>query len=267
VVAPEDSERFVQSLPLERLWGVGPATLKALHAAGIRSIASLAVSSEARLTRLVGSSAGRLIRLARGEDDRPVVPDAAMKSVSHEITFAEDQTDDGVLEGVLLGLAEQVARRARRAEVSGRTIVLKLRLPDFTTLTRSRTLRSATRETGDVFRVAQALMRGIDERRDGVRLLCVGLSGLTDAPQLELDLFAGGETERKEAGEKTRHLHEAEDAIVERFGRTALARAKTLLGRAADDTASMAGRPTLDEDGRARPDAQGAPRPKRQLPK
>lgn len=260
IVSPEESKAFVQSLPLERLWGVGPATSRALHDAGIRTIASLAEASGARLERVVGSAAGRLIRLARGEDDRPVVAESAMKSVSHEVTFADDQTDDGVLEGVLLGLAEQVARRARRAEVSGRTIALKLRLPDFTTLTRSRTLRSATRETKDVFRVAQTLMRRLEDRRRGVRLLGVGLSGLTHAPQLELDLFATGDFEEARSSEKSRHLLEAEDAIVERFGRSALARAKTLLSRAVDDTASMAGRPSLEVDVGARPESRQSPK-------
>lgn len=267
VVPPGESAAFVQSLPLERLWGVGPATLAALHRAGIRSISSLAVASEPRIARVVGSSAGRLIRLARGEDDRPVIPDAPAKSVSNEVTFAEDQADEGVLEGVLLGLAENVARRARRSEVSGRTITLKLRLPDFTTLTRSRTLRTATRETGDLFETVQALLHGIEERKRGVRLLGVGLSGLTTAPQLELDLFSEG-ARRQPTDERNRHLHEAEDAIVQRFGKSALSRAKTLLGRAAEDTASLAGRPALDEDaGADEPSRAARPAGRRQLPR
>jgi DNA polymerase-4 len=231
VVPPEDTVRFVQSLPLERLWGVGPATREALDRAGIRTIAALAEADARFLESRLGSSAGRLIALARGEDDRPVVPDAPAKSVSHEITFAVDQFDAEVLEGILLGLAERVARRARRAGVWGRTVTLKLRRPDFTTFTRSRTLGTPTRDASEVFGAARDLFRGFAIRDVGVRLLGVGLTGLEGASQLELGLFGDAGHEVAPDEERRSHLHETEDAVVERFGSAALGRAKTLLGR------------------------------------
>jgi len=248
VVPPGEVERFVQSLPLERLWGAGPATLRALREQGIRTMAALAAADRKSLRRALGSQADRLVELARGIDDRPVVPDLPAKSISHETTFARDQEDDGVLEGVLLALAESVARRARRAGVSGRTVHLKLRLPDFTTLTRSRTLGSPTREATRIFRVARELLRGIERGGEAVRLIGVGVSGLTGAPQLELELCpprGGGQAPVDP--DRLHRLEEAEDAIVTRFGKGALARARTLFAAGTEDTSSMAGRPQLEE--------------------
>ncbi|HMB69378.1 MAG TPA: DNA polymerase IV, partial [bacterium] len=247
VVPPEDSERFVQSLPLERLWGAGPSTIEALHRIGIRTIRALAEASPRRLESALGSSAVRLHRLARGIDDRPVIPDASAKSLSHETTFARDVGDVGVLEGVLLGLSEGVARRARRAGVSGRTVHLKVRRPDFKTWTRSRTLASPTREATRIFRVARRLFHALDRGGEPVRLIGVGISGLTDAPQLELGLFPAEQPETAAGPERVTRLEEAEDAIVTRFGNGALARARTLLSAGTEDTSSMAGRPQLED--------------------
>jgi DNA polymerase-4 len=247
VVPPDDAERFVQSLPLERLWGAGPSTIEALHRLGIRTIRALAEASPRRLESALGSSAVRLRELARGIDHRPVIPDAAAKSLSHETTFARDVADVGVLEGVLLGLAEGVARRARRAGVSGRTVHLKVRRPDFTTWTRSRTLSSPTREATRIFRVARSLFHALDRGGAPVRLIGVGISGLTDAPQLELELFPEEQPETAAGPERVSRLEDAEDAIVTRFGRGALARARTLLASGTEDTSSMAGRPRLED--------------------
>ena len=163
------------------------------------------------------------MELARGQDEREVVPDAPAKSVSHEVTFAEDQTDEGILEGVLLGLTEKVGQRARAAGVRGRTVTLKLRRPDFRTFTRSRTLASPTCATGRIFDVARALLRNLNPGGEGVRLLGVGLSSLAEAVQMEMSFETGESNEREE------DLQRAEDAVVERFGRKALARASTLL--------------------------------------
>ena len=232
IVPPDEAVAFVRSLPLERLWGVGPATLDALHAAGVRSIAALAAADPRQLERRVGSVANRLVCLARAEDDRPVVPDAPAKSISHETTFAVDVVDTDDLEAVLFRLAESVARRARRARVSGRTVTLKLRLPDFDTFTRSHTRSSPTRDATEIFREAVSLLRGMPRRSEGVRLIGVGLTGLEGAPQLELPLF--GDMGHELPGldeERRRHLHDAEDAVVERFGPRALRHARGLLDR------------------------------------
>jgi DNA polymerase-4 len=249
IVPPEEVVSFVQALPLRRMWGVGPATLRALEHQGILTMKMLAEASPARLAEALGSHAERLVALARGEDDRPVDPGASAKSISHEVTFARDQGDEGVLEGVLLGLAEKVARRARRQGVGGRTVTLKLRLPDFTTQTRHRTLATPTQEAGTIFRAARALLRSVDRGGADVRLLGVGITGLGESRQLDLFEDASGGVAGR--GERRRALQEAEDAIVGRFGRGALSRARTLLTSEAEDTASLPDRP--EEDGESAP--------------
>jgi DNA polymerase-4 len=244
IVPPDDEVAFVQSLPLERIWGVGPATLEALRDAGVRSVAALAQADASQLEQRLGRHARRLVRLARGEDDRRVDPGLGAKSISHEVTFARDQTDEGVLEGVLLGLAEKVARRARNQGVGGRTVTLKLRLPDFTTYTRSRTIEPPTQDTDRIYRVARSLFRSVDRQGAAVRLVGVGISNLTESVQL--DLFATDESEGPADEAKRQQLRETEDAIVRRFGKHVLGRARTLVAADAEDTSSMAGRP-LDE--------------------
>jgi len=241
VVEPADVVAFVQSLPLERIWGVGPATLAALGAAGIRSVPELARADPDALERRLGRPARRLVRLARGEDDRSVDPGLPAKSLSHEVTFARDQADEGLLEGVLLGLAEKVARRARAAGVSGRTVTLKLRLPDFTTLSRSRTIEPPTQDADRVFRVGRALFRSIDRAGAAARLIGIGLGNLTESVQL--DLFATDESRGPADDARRGQLRAVEDAIVRRFGPHVLGRARTLVAADAEDTSSMAGRP------------------------
>lgn len=241
VVPPEEVVTFVQSLPLERIWGVGPATLAALHEADIRTVPELARADPERLERHLGSSARRLVRLARGEDDRAVDPGLPAKSISHEVTFARDQADEGVLEGVLLGLAEKVARRARSQGVSGRTVTLKLRRPDFTTHTRSRTIEPPTQDVDRIFRVGRTLFRKLDRRGDAVRLIGIGVSNLTEAVQL--DLFDTDESRSPADEARREQLRATEDAIIRRFGKHVLGRARTLVGTEAEDTSSMAGRP------------------------
>jgi DNA polymerase-4 len=244
VVPPDEVVAFVQSLPLERIWGVGPATLAALHEAGVHTVPELANADPERLEQRLGHHARRLVRLARGEDSRTVSSGIAAKSISHEVTFARDQADEGLLEGVLLGLAEKVARRARRQGVSGRTVTLKLRLPDFTTFTRSRTIEPPTQDADRVYRVGRALFRALDRKGAAVRLIGVGVSNLTEAVQL--DLFATDESESPADEARRESLRVAEDAIIGRFGKHVLGRARTLVASDAEDTSSMAGRP-LDE--------------------
>jgi DNA polymerase-4 len=243
IVPPDDVVRFVQSLPLERLWGVGPRTLEALHDAGIRTIAALAAADERLLSRTAGSAAGRLIQLARGEDDRPVITDAPARSLSHEITFGEDEADAGRLEAVLLALCEKVGRRARKAGVAGRTITFRFRRPDFTTLTRSRTFASPVSDVEPLFDAARALFARVRSGDEPVRLIGVGLSNLVEDPQLELDLFGDAGHESGTAGERRRALHELEDAIEGKFGTGVMRRARTLLATSVRDTGSMEGRP------------------------
>lgn len=222
VVPPDGTAAWIRTLPLGRLPGVGPRTEEALRSLGIRTVAALAEASPERLARALGDASAHLVELARGIDDRPVRPPGAARSISRETTFAEDVASADTLAAVLLRLAEDVARRTRAAGVTGRTVTLKLRTPDFRTTTRQRTLAEPTDDAGDVASAAGELLR--EQHREGrpVRLIGVGLSGLSDA--VPVDLF------RDAAREEARHrLHETEDDVVRRFGRASLSRARTLL--------------------------------------
>ena len=167
--------------------GVGPATAERLRRAGITTVADLEDVSDDELVRLLGKAHGHgLFLLARAQDDRPVVPERETKSVSVEGTYDTDLTDRRLMEGLISRQAVSVAERLRKSGLSGRTITLKVRLHDFTTLSRSTTLNAPT-DTGPVIaRLARGLLGELD-LTGGVRLLGVGVSGLAD--WIQDDLF------------------------------------------------------------------------------
>jgi len=167
--------------------GVGPATAERLRRAGIITVADLEGISEDELVRLLGKAHGQgLFLLARAQDDRPVMPERETKSVSAEGTYDTDLTDRRLMEGLVSRQAQNVAERLRKSGLSGRTITLKVRLHDFTTLSRSTTLNTPT-DTGPVIaRLARGLLAELDVT-GGVRLLGVGVSALAD--WIQDDLF------------------------------------------------------------------------------
>jgi len=170
--------------------GVGPATAERLRRVGIHTVAELESVSLDELVRLVGKAHGTgLYALARADDDRPVVAEREAKSVSVEGTYDTDLTDRTLMAHLLTRQAGEVAARLRKQGLSGRTISIKVRLHDFTTLSRSTTLPSPTDHPGTVARLARGLLTDLDTS-GGVRLLGVGVSGLAD--WIQEDLF--GET-------------------------------------------------------------------------
>ena len=145
VVEPADELRFLQDRPAADLWGVGPVTGDRLRALGVDTVADLAAFPLDALVSHLGPAVGRQLHdLANGRDDRPVVADLEVKSISQEETFARDRTSLSELDPELVRMAERVARRARRRDLEGRTVHLKLRWADFVTTTRSRTLDEPT---------------------------------------------------------------------------------------------------------------------------
>lgn len=187
VMVPPGTERtLLDPLSVKVIPGVGPATAERLRRAGIRTIAELAGVSLEELIRLVGKAHGASLHLlARAEDNRDVEPERETKSVSVEGTYEEDLTDRRLMDGLLRRMAGNVAGRLRTAGLSGRTVTIKVRLHDFTTLSRSSTLSSPTEDSGVIGRVASGLLADIDTS-GGVRLLGVGVSGLADWVQEEL---------------------------------------------------------------------------------
>jgi DNA polymerase-4 len=246
VVRPEEAVEFVQSLAVTRLWGVGEKTAAKLERLGIRTVLELAQTEPGELRRRFGVMGLRLHELAWARDERPVVADTDAKSVSHEITFAKNQKSLELLQGVLMGLCQQTARRLRQSKLVGRTVNLKLRYGDFTTVTRQDTVGHPTEDSGEIYAVATRLLeveRTADPRP--LRLLGVGVTGLLRRTQLNLELFTapGRESEGTEPPgpefvreeEKRGNLNEALDRLENRFGPGTVTRATTHLAPSNDD--------------------------------
>ncbi|MGH8889912.1 MAG: DNA polymerase IV [Acidothermaceae bacterium] len=193
LVIPAGQESDVlRSLAVTRLPGVGPATAGRLRSLGVTTIADLADLPENDISGALGKSHGRgLWLLAHGLDDRAVIAERESKSVSVEDTFEQDIADAGRLMVTVDAMSRRVVDRLRAARLSGRTISLKVRLHDFTTLTRSATLPAPTDDVRAVLRLARQLLSDVDIS-GGVRLLGVGVSGLADWTQD--DLFAAADT-------------------------------------------------------------------------
>src|SRR3954447_23667357 len=179
VVVPGTELEVLHPLPVTRLGGVGPATAERLHTVGVRTVADLAAKSLPDLVALVGKAHGAgLYALARAEDDRAVVPDRGAKSVSQEETFERDLTDVALLGREIDAMAGRGGQRLRAAAYSGRTVTLKLRRYDFTTLTRSQTLPQPTDDARQIAAIARRLLAEAGTG-GGPRLVGVGVSGLS----------------------------------------------------------------------------------------
>ncbi|HYI61820.1 MAG TPA: DNA polymerase IV [Acidimicrobiales bacterium] len=182
VVPPGDELRFLHPLPVEALWGVGPATRGRLDRYGIRTVGDLAELPVATLEAAVGRAHGRhLWELAHGIDPRAVEPDQALKSISHEETYPTDHHDPEVLRREAVRMADAVAARLRSRGTTARTVTIKVRFGDFRTITRSITPPAPVATGPAVARAAKALLAKVDVS-EGVRLLGVGVSGLGGGP-------------------------------------------------------------------------------------
>jgi DNA polymerase-4 len=211
-------QAILDPLPLERLWGVGAATLARFHRLGLRVVRDVRLRPPDLLRREFGSAGVHFHRLANGLDDRPVTPEREAKSFSHETTFGDDIADPEVLRTVLLHQVEDVAWRLRRSDKWARTVSLKLRSPDFTTVSRSETLPEATQTTSALANASLALFdRWLADRSGALRLLGFGVENLCDAAAVQPSLFDSD-------NEKQRSLDTALDALRDRFGPDAVRR-------------------------------------------
>ena len=178
VIPPARVEAFLRGLPVEALWGVGPVTAKKLKAVGIEKLVDVRAVDEAGLARTVGSLAGWLKRLAVGDDPREVRPDRPWKSVSTETTYPEDLESFAEMRAEVERLARRVAASLQKKGLLARAVTLKLRYPDFTTVTRSHTAEPPTRDPEAFAARALALLERTDAAHRPVRLLGVGAHGL-----------------------------------------------------------------------------------------
>ena len=177
VISPERIEGFLQGLPVDALWGVGPKTAAKLRAAGIERLVDVRTAPDEVLQRAVGSWAAGLRRLSFGEDDRAVNPNQERKSVGCEETYAKDLSDPAQIHAEVEDLAKRTAAYLEKKDLRARTVVLKLRYDNFQTITRSDTRDPSTRSAEEIAARAVSLLEKTEAGRRPVRLLGVSVHG------------------------------------------------------------------------------------------
>ncbi len=223
VIDPDRIQETLDPLPVTVIFGIGKAAAQRLERLGVRTIAQLRQLEPRTLTATFGSWGERVSQLARGQDDRPVVPDHAAKSVGHETTFGENLTTPDEVRAVLLQLTEDTAWRLRKKDRRARTITCKIRFGDFQTITRSITLDTATNTTAELWQAALGLFdTWAATGFRPVRLIGVSTSALSDTTETQPTLFPDPAHDRQQA------LDAASDAVAAKFGKGAIRRARTL---------------------------------------
>jgi len=211
VVPFGEEARFLAPLPADMLWGVGPKTYARLSELGIHTIGDIAAWKQKDLIDLFGENGRDLWSHAQGIDNRPVTTEYETKSVSQENTFSVDVRDEKTLEKTLREQSKEVGRQLRKNDLAGKTVKIKIRWSDFTTLTRQTTLPTSTDNDDEIFKTAMKLMREARTQNQPVRLIGVGISGL-GAPVRQLSLWDAG-------SEKSRKLQEVVDKLQEKYGK------------------------------------------------
>ncbi len=235
VVPAAETSTFLHPLPVEELWGVGEKTAEQLHRFGLRTVADIAHTPLVTLQRAIGTAMGtQLHQLSWGEDPRVVTarrsaeeePD---KSIGSDETFGRDTDDPEVILRELLRLSAKVGGRMRTAGVAGRTVTIRVRFADFTTITRTRTRAEATDVTREIHETATALFRGLGLQRARIRLVGVRVEGLVPRGTVSRQLVLG------DRDHGWAEADQAVDRAVTRFGPAAVQPA-SLLHRGAGRT-------------------------------
>jgi DNA polymerase-4 len=216
VVPFGEEATFLAPLPADMLWGVGPKTSARLSELGIHTIGDIARWPESELVRLFGENGRDLARHSKGIDDRPISTEHETKSISQEVTFSKDVRDDRELEKTVREQAAEIARQLRKNELAGSTVKLKIRWPDFTTLTRQTTFGYRTDQEHEIAQAALELLRAVRKPNQAVRLIGVGVTGL-GRPIRQLGLWDFN-------SEKERRLQEVVDELQEKYGKNVIKR-------------------------------------------
>lgn len=192
IITPDRVQEILDPLPVGRIFGVGKVTARRLHGLGIRTVKDLREASLDLLVREFGKYGRNLYQLSRGEDETPVRPQREAKSVSREVTFPQDIYDQEEMERIVRRLAREVAGQLRRERLLGKTVRIKVRFPDFRTITRQARMEVPTDSTYLIEELAVALLRRrVELHGEGVRLLGVGMGNLTEVGIRQLPLFSG----------------------------------------------------------------------------
>ncbi len=222
VVPAPETTAFLHPLPVEELWGVGEKTAEQLHRLGLMTVGAVAHTPLATLQRAVGPAMGRQLRqLAWGDDRRVVTPrrgadEEPERSIGADETFGRDTDDPEVVMCELLRLSAKVGNRLRIAQVAGRTVTVKVRFADFTTITRSRTLPEATDVTREIHGTAAGLFRALGLQRARIRLVGVRVEGLVPRTSVYRQLVLGARDQGWAEADQ------AVDRAVSRFGSAAV---------------------------------------------
>ena len=211
VVPLGEEAAFLSPLPADMLWGVGPKTSARLTELGIHTIGDIAKWPESEMIRMFGENGRDLARHSKGIDDRPITTERETKSISQEITFSRDVRDDKLLEKTVREQSTEVARQLRKNDLAGSTVKLKIRWPDFTTLTRQTTFNHRTDQEDEIAKAALDLLKAVRKPNQAVRLIGVGVTGIGQ-PIRQLGLWDMD-------NEKSRKLQEAVDELREKYGK------------------------------------------------
>ena len=222
LIGPDETVPYLHSLPVNALWGVGAKTDEVLARMGIRTVADVAATPLSSLRKLLGASGEHVYRLSWGIDPRPVTPVRVEKSIGAEETFAVDTADDALLHRELLRLSHRTAERLRSAGLVTRTVSLKLRYTDFSTITRSRTMHAPVDSAQLIYGVAVQLLESLGTRAMTVRLVGVRAEQLEDAAQTSLQLSLDRRDDNWRAAEQ------ALDRVAEKFGSKSVLPARLL---------------------------------------
>jgi DNA polymerase IV len=212
LIGPEQTVPYLHSLPVGALWGVGAKTGEVLANMGIRTVADVAATPVSSLKKVLGATGEHVHRLAWGIDPRPVTPVRLEKSIGAEETFAVDTTDDALLRRELLRLSHRTATRLRSSGMVARTVALKLRFADFSTITRSRTVQTPVDSAQLIYAVVLQLLESLGTRAMAVRLVGVRAEQLEEAAHTSLQLSI----DRRE--ENWRAAEQALDEVARKFG-------------------------------------------------
>lgn len=212
---------FLAPLPIRELWGIGPKTAEKMHKLGIRTVGDIAVRSRHELSTRFGKHGDDLYDRARGIDNRPVQPEHEAKSISKETTFAQDVRDEDQLTRTLRKLCDGVGREVRKKGFMGKTVTIKLRWSDFTTISRQITLSQPINQDDEIYIHALSVFHKSWSRGRPVRLLGIALSGF-NTPARQLSLWETPTTE------EDRRLQSTLDQLRDRFGDTTIKRASDL---------------------------------------
>ena len=212
LIGPDETVPYLHSLPVGALWGVGAKTSDVLARMGIRTVADVAATPVSTLKRMLGATGEHVHQLSWGIDHRAVTPIRLEKSIGAEETFAVDTGDDALLHRELLRLSHRTASRLRSSGMVARTIALKLRFADFSTITRSRTVHTPVDSAQLIYAVALQLLESVGDRTMTVRLVGVRAEQLEEAARTSLQLSIDRRDENWRAAEQVL------DEVARKFG-------------------------------------------------